>query len=61
MIPAGSTGGYGRSEKESMVGFIMKKREIFLVQMQLDTKREEMRKLEADTMNREEQVDCHLT
>ena len=35
-----------RYEKESMADFIAKKREIFLVQMSLDTKRAEIRKLE---------------
>jgi hypothetical protein len=33
-------------EKENMTEFIAKKREMFLVQMSLDTKREEIRKLE---------------
>lgn len=33
-------------DKESMAEFIAKKREMFLVQMSLDTKREEIRKLE---------------
>lgn len=33
-------------EKETMADFIAKKREMFLVQMSLDTKREEIRKLE---------------
>src|SRR3546814_905730 len=35
-----------RTEKENMSEFIAKKREMFLVQMSLDTKREEIRKLE---------------
>ena len=35
-----------RREKENMADFIAKKREIFLVQMSLDTKRAEIRKLE---------------
>ena len=35
-----------RREKENMADFIAKKREMFLVQMSLDTKREEIRKLE---------------
>ena len=35
-----------RQEKETMPEFIAKKREMFLVQMSLDTKREEIRKLE---------------
>ena len=34
-----------RSEKESMSEFVAKKREMFLVQMALDTKREEIRKV----------------
>jgi hypothetical protein len=51
-----SDSGFRRTEKESMKDFIGKKREIFLVQMQLDTKREEIQKLEHDTAAREEQV-----
>ena len=35
-----------RKEKENMADFIAKKREMFLVQMSLDTKRAEIRKLE---------------
>lgn len=35
-----------KPEKENMAEFIAKKREMFLVQMSLDTKREEIRKLE---------------
>ena len=35
-----------RQEKETMPEFIAKKREMFLVQMSLDTKREEIRKLD---------------
>lgn len=35
-----------RREKENMADFVAKKREIFLVQMSLDTKRAEIRKLE---------------
>ena len=35
-----------RAEKENMTEYIAKKREMFLVQMSLDTKREEIRKLE---------------
>lgn len=35
-----------KPEKENMGEFIAKKREMFLVQMSLDTKREEIRKLE---------------
>ena len=41
-------------EKESMVEFIAKKREMFLVQMSLDTKREEIRKLEEKVRMKEE-------
>ncbi|CAM9975926.1 unnamed protein product [Phaeothamnion confervicola] len=43
-----------RQEKESMTDFIAKKREMFLVQMSLDTKREEIRKLEEKAQLREE-------
>lgn len=43
-----------RQEKESMAEFIAKKREMFLVQMSLDTKREEIRKLEAKAQAKEE-------
>merc|ERR1740138_299330 len=39
-----------RQEKENMAEFIAKKREMFLVQMSLDTKREEIRKLEEDAI-----------
>ena len=35
-----------RSEKESMSEFVAKKREMFLVQMALDTKRDEIRKVD---------------
>ncbi len=35
-----------RPEKENMTDFLAKKREIFLVQMSLDTKRAEITKLE---------------
>mmetsp|Transcript_5223 Transcript_5223/g.5352 ORF Transcript_5223/g.5352 Transcript_5223/m.5352 type:complete len:586 (-) Transcript_5223:47-1804(-) len=51
-----------RQEKENMVEFIAKKREMFLVQMSLDTKREEIRKLEEkaqmkeDALQRSEQM-----
>lgn len=51
-----------RQEKENMTEFIVKKREMFLVQMSLDTKREEIRKLEAkaqakeDTLKKSEQM-----
>lgn len=41
-------------EKESMAEFIAKKREVFLVQMSLDTKREEIRKLEEKARRKEE-------
>mmetsp|Transcript_39247 Transcript_39247/g.100279 ORF Transcript_39247/g.100279 Transcript_39247/m.100279 type:complete len:633 (+) Transcript_39247:470-2368(+) len=50
---------FRRTEKESMKDFIGKKREIFLVQMQLDTKKEEILKLESGTAAREEQVRCN--
>lgn len=43
-----------RQEKENMVEFIAKKREMFLVQMSLDTKREEIRKLEEKAKMKEE-------
>ena len=43
-----------RREKENMTEFIMKKREMFLVQMSLDTKREEIRKLEEKAQMKEE-------
>ena len=43
-----------RPEKEKMTDFIAKKREIFLVQMSLDTKRAEIRKLEERALQREE-------
>eukprot|EP01041_Mallomonas_annulata_P001881 gene1881-3649_t len=43
-----------RQEKENMVEFIAKKREMFLVQMSLDTKREEIRKLEEKAQMKEE-------
>ena len=43
-----------RREKENMADFIAKKREIFLVQMSLDTKRSEIRKLEERALQREE-------
>jgi hypothetical protein len=41
-------------EKENMTDFIAKKREMFLVQMSLDTKREEIRKLEEKAQLKEE-------
>lgn len=43
-----------RREKENMTSFLQKKREMFLVQMSLDTKREEIRKLEAKAQLKEE-------
>eukprot|EP00965_Chrysotila_dentata_P247202 6207613-Pleurochrysis_carterae.AAC.2 len=43
-----------RKEKENMAEFIAKKREMFLVQMSLDTKRAEIRKLEERAHQREE-------
>ena len=43
-----------RQEKEVMTEFIAKKREMFLVQMSLDTKREEIRKLEEKAQMKEE-------
>ena len=51
-----------RPEKENMAEFIAKKREMFLVQMSLDTKRDEIRKLEEkaqmkeDALQRSEQM-----
>ena len=51
-----------RPEKENMTEFIAKKREMFLVQMSLDTKRDEIRKLEEkaqmkeDALQRSEQM-----
>jgi len=43
-----------RHEKENMADFIAKKREMFLVQMSLDTKRADIRKLEEQAQQREE-------
>ncbi|PNH02485.1 Coiled-coil domain-containing protein 37 [Tetrabaena socialis] len=43
-----------RKEKENMSDFIAKKREIFLLQMSLDTKRAEIKKLEERARQREE-------
>jgi len=43
-----------RQEKENMNELIAKKREMFLVQMSLDTKREEIRKLEEKAQMKEE-------
>lgn len=45
-----------RLEKENMTEFIAKKREIFLVQMSLDTKRAEITKLEERAL----QVTCYM-
>jgi hypothetical protein len=43
-----------RQEKENTADFVAKKREMFLVQMSLDTKREEIRKLEEKAQMKEE-------
>lgn len=43
-----------RQEKEDTTEFVAKKREMFLVQMSLDTKREEIRKLEEKAQMKEE-------
>lgn len=43
-----------RGEKESMSEFVAKKREMFLVQMALDTKREEIRKLVTKAKQKED-------
>uniref|UniRef100_A0A7S3QRV1 DUF4200 domain-containing protein n=2 Tax=Dunaliella tertiolecta TaxID=3047 RepID=A0A7S3QRV1_DUNTE len=43
-----------RKERENMADFIAKKREIFLLQMSLDTKRAEIQKLEERARQREE-------
>jgi hypothetical protein len=43
-----------RQEKENTSEFVAKKREMFLVQMSLDTKREEIRKLEEKAQMKEE-------
>ena len=43
-----------RQEKENTAEFVAKKREMFLVQMSLDTKREEIRKLEEMAQMKEE-------
>ena len=43
-----------RQEKENTTDFVAKKREMFLVQMSLDTKREEIRKLEEKAQMKEE-------
>ena len=46
--------GERRREKENMSDFIEKKREMFLVQMSLDTKRDEIRKLEEKASMKEQ-------
>lgn len=46
-----------RREKENMAEFIAKKREMFLVQMSLDTKKAEIKKLEEAAKKREEMLD----
>merc|ERR1712072_927527 len=46
-----------RREKENMAEFISKKREMFLVQMSLDTKKAEIKKLEEAAKKREEMLD----
>jgi hypothetical protein len=51
---AGTSLSTRRQEKENMSEFIAKKREMFLVQMSLDTKREEIRKLEEKAQMKEE-------
>lgn len=43
-----------RQEKENITEFVAKKREMFLVQMSLDTKREEIRKLEEKAQMKED-------
>eukprot|EP00948_MAST-09A_sp_MAST-9A-sp1_P004320 g4320.t1 len=42
-----------KTEKDNMADFIAKKREMFLVQMSLDTKKQEIRKLEEKAQNKE--------
>jgi len=46
-----------RREKENMADFIKKKRDMFLVQMSLDTKKAEIKKLEEAAKKREEMLD----
>jgi len=53
-LPEPGTTKERRREKENMAEFIAKKREMFLVQMSLDTKRAEIRKLEEQAQQREE-------
>ena len=45
---------YFHRDKENLQEFVAKKREIFFVQMSLDTKRAEIRKLEERIFQREE-------
>lgn len=52
--PSHAVLGERRREKENMSDFIDKKREMFLVQMSLDTKRDEIRKLEEKAQMREQ-------
>eukprot|EP00798_Chlamydomonas_sp_ICE-L_P004936 gene4936-34707_t len=53
-VAASSSAPERRKEKENMADFIAKKREIFLLQMSLDTKRSEIKKLEERSRQREE-------
>merc|ERR1711871_794346 len=46
-----------RREKENLAEFISKKRDMFLVQMSLDTKKAEIKKLEEAAKKREEMLD----
>jgi len=48
--------GERRRERENITDFIKKKREMFLLQMSLDTKREEIRKLEEKALLREQAI-----
>jgi hypothetical protein len=50
-----------RREKENMAEFISKKREMFLIQMSLDTKREEIQKYVATICVRHSSVPYFLT
>jgi hypothetical protein len=52
LAAAASPGGRRRPDRERIADFIEKKREIFLVQMSLDVKRAEIRKLEERTLQR---------
>lgn len=57
LLPSlGLADGPRRHEREDIAEFIAKKREIFLVQMALDTKRTEIRKLEERALQREEDI-----